>query len=44
MDGWKNIILLLVCTEGEQMEHLMVFLVCTEGEEMEECSVIAYVY
>jgi len=29
-------IILLVCTEGEEMEECMTLLVCTEGEQMEE--------
>jgi hypothetical protein len=36
--------ILLLCTEGEQMEECDVLHLCTEGEQMEECDYTACVY
>jgi len=36
--------ILLVCTEGEQMEEWILLLLCTEVEQMEECDDTACVY
>jgi len=37
VNNWRNLILLLVCTEGEQMGKMMILLMYNEGEQMEEC-------
>ena len=37
-------IILLVFTEGREMEECMTLLVCTEGEQMEEYDNTACVY
>jgi len=44
VNRWWNVIILLVCTEGEKKDVCDDAALCTEGEDMEECDDTAFVY
>ena len=37
VNRWRNVMIKLVCTKGDNMEYLLIQLVCAEGEQMEKC-------
>jgi len=37
VNSWRNVMILLVCAEGEQLEECDDTALCAEGEQIEEC-------